>query len=106
MTEYIEDGYPTNAALTKIETWNGKSRELFDFVKSIWVYSDCGYWEEKKEKRDFCEREIVRIYASTAGWSGNEEIITSMRKNIIWPLCWYSHKRGGHYVFELDENLE
>jgi hypothetical protein len=49
-----------------------------------------------KGKKDFI--------SATPGWSGNESIIKSMKKNeMMWFLNWVQSKGGGHYIFELKE---
>ena len=41
---------------------------------------------------------------STGGWSGNEEILGAMRRNILlWRLTWEMARRGGHYRFRVAE---
>jgi hypothetical protein len=48
------------------------------FVRSLWKYAD---WSWSQEGR--------RFSISTAGWSGNEELIEAMQENFIfWALCW------------------
>jgi len=60
------------------------------FIFSNWKYADCGYWEQ--------DGDIYHI--STAGWSGNEEVIASLRDNqVFWLMYWYQERRGGHYIF-------
>lgn len=98
-----EDGYPSNETLYEIETWEFSNTqeiiELFEFIKSIWRYS---IWQEYKD-----ETENIMLYKiSTAGWSGNEDIIMSMNNNFkLWSLVWYSSKRGGHYKFKVPLNF-
>ncbi len=85
-----ERDYPTDDELKKIAGWNwNDSKGWFDFVISIWWMPDWGV-----------RRVRNRIYMSTGGWSGNEDIIGAMRDNfILWSQCWYSHRTGGHYIF-------
>ena len=91
-----EDGYPTEETLEEIRNWKFKDleefKDLFDFIKPIWKYSDCEYWDEVDGLYDI----------STGGWSGNEEIIGAMQKNyIFWWTCWELSMRGGHFKFKL-----
>jgi hypothetical protein len=90
-----EDGYPTAVALEKIRAWEISGPESVDalwaFVRSLWYYPDYfsprgnGYWD-----------------VSTGGWSGNEDVIVALSENFMfWSLCWYSGRRGGHYVFHI-----
>ena len=65
--------------------------DLMDYIKSKWRYADCGYWKEKGDK--YC--------ISTAGWSGNEDIVYALKLNVMfWSLCWVQSRRGGHYIFQ------
>ena len=91
-----EDGYPTEIALEIIERWHWlRPRELFDFIKSIWWMPDWG-WHEN------IEGENTTLNISTAGWSGNESIIYSLKKTEhIWSVNWVQSRRGGHYIFEI-----
>ena len=85
------NNYPTEDELKKITEWPYPNFEgLMNFIESIWEYADCGYWKQTKKK----------YYISTAGWSGNEEIIGAMKANFIfWGIYWHSSQRGGHYIF-------
>lgn len=91
-----KDGYPTEETLDKIREWDYKEgyHALMEFVKAIWRYADSGYWWQEENEYTI----------STGGWSGNEDIIGSLMDNtMFWIMCWYSSKRGGHYVFEVRE---
>jgi hypothetical protein len=106
--EYLdEDGYPTEAALEKIEKWDYKDgwTELLEFVRGLWVHRKyC--WSMEKNVTTFDTpnyKIVVDVYhMSTAGWSGNESIIRALEKNwMFWTFCWEQSKRGGHYIFHV-----
>ncbi|MCP4898858.1 MAG: hypothetical protein GY906_17950 [bacterium] len=85
------DGYPTEKELQEIRDWPfEKLPELLPHVKSLWWQADWG-WSE-----------VGGTYnISTAGWSGNEDIIGALQDNtMFWMLYWQKSTRGGHYVFE------
>lgn len=89
-----EDGYPTEEELDTITNWDYKEgfHELMAYIETLWVYADAGYWTRTGEE----------YHISTAGWSGNEEIIQAMQENtIFWAFCWAQSRRGGHYIFDL-----
>jgi len=67
------DGYPTRAELRKIERWPVTDfAGWMAYIRERWAYGDAGYWSVSTRGR---------YYLSTAGWSGNEDIITAMGKN-------------------------
>lgn len=91
-----DDGYPTDAALKRIEQWPVKSRgdceALMTFVHSLWNYPE-----------DFYQSADGTWHVSTVGWSGNESLIDAMGRNFVfWSLCWKQARRGGHYEFDLE----
>lgn len=85
--------YPTREELKKIIKWKPENfKGLMDFIYGIWEYANDGYWTQKGK----------RYYISTAGWSGNEHIISALEKNwTFWVMCWQQSKRGGHYIFHV-----
>ena len=90
------EDYPTKGALRAIRGWRlyeGDSwHGLMRYVREFWNYADIGYFRQ----------EGSMYYLSTAGWSGNEEIIKALQKNYtFWIMCWVSSRRGGHYEFEI-----
>jgi hypothetical protein len=90
------DKYPIEEELKKIEEWPMKDyRELLDFIHSIWEYAEWTWSEEKL-------KDAVEYNISTAGWSGNEDLIRAMQNNeMFWKMCWQQSKRGGHYIFHV-----
>lgn len=108
--EYLdEDGYPTEEALDKIARWPYTDgwTELLAFVRELWAYNE--FWREEKNVTtiDMPNYKIVAdVYkVSTAGWSGNESIISALQKNwLFWMFCWEQSNRGGHYIFHVKNN--
>jgi len=86
------DGYPTMEALQFIEQYDvikDGVEGLVSFIGEIWYFDDWGF------KRDGDKLEL-----HTGGWSGNEEVIQSLRKNLFWTFFWESSRRGGHHYFD------
>lgn len=96
-----EDGYPTGTCLTKVATWpivsDKDALELIAYLKNIWAFND--YFTLEQDGDDWT------LHASTAGWSGNEELIAAMRSNFPFQaMYWQQTKRGGHYIYSnIDE---
>jgi len=89
-----EDGYPTESTLRRITKWDYTLgfANLLEGIRLIWAYADCGYWKKYRNK----------YWISTAGWSGNESIMSSLQKNrMFWGCSWVSSRVGGHYKFKL-----
>lgn len=100
-----EEGYPSDGALELIEAWDyNDPRGWFDFIHSIWHLASWG-WSESDSTNTW--NRPVRLYEiSTAGWSGNESIITAMQKNhMLWHDSWHKSVRGGHYTFEVEHEI-
>lgn len=99
-----EDGYPTDYAFLLVEKWHWDDPiGWFKFIESIWHLRDWG-WHEEDVPDQYRKDELVREYKiSTAGWSGNEDLIKSMKKNImLWNTLWVQSRRGGHYTFQVE----
>lgn len=92
-----EEGYPDPETLYRIRAWpiEDEYKDLLKFVADNWYYPD--YFRRRGK--------TYRI--STGGWSGNEEIIVALKQNtLFWLFCWYSSRRGGHYVFKIPTNIK
>lgn len=102
-----EDGYPTELACERIKSWHWSDKSgWMKYVESLWYLSEWG-WSESDEPHDWKEGEIVhRFQVSTAGWSGNESLISAMKQNfMLWGMLWVQSRRGGHYIFEIDREI-
>jgi hypothetical protein len=97
-----EHGYPTEEMLQEIVAWDYKDcKGLLDAIKPYWQYSDCGYW--RTEEVEEYGKKKLHYHISTGGWSGNEDILESLKANtMFWILAWVQSRRGGHYIFEVD----
>ena len=101
-----EDGYPTERTLWAVEKWPWDDpKGWFAFLHSVWHLADWG-WHELDEPKELSNplfpEAVHRYHLSTAGWSGNEELVRAMEKNdMLWSMTWVQSRRGGHYIFEL-----
>ena len=92
------NGYPTEETLKEIESFkiNKELSNLPDYLSLIfshWEYPEWGILYNRSSG-------ILELH--TAGWSGNESIVCSMKKTFMfWSLFWCKSTRGGHYYFEL-----
>lgn len=95
-----KDGYPTEEELARITSWPVDNQlGWFAFIKSCWWAADWG-WSEDDECDEGKDRRA--FFISTGGWSGNESIIEAMQGNrILWSMTWRSHRRGGHWEFDV-----
>ena len=101
-----QDGSPTEEELARIRAWPADDPiGWFAYIKTCWCYTEWG-WKEFDGVDDF-GRPLRMFHLSTAGWSGNEEILSEMRQNGVplglWAMTWYSHRRGGHYTFRVEK---
>lgn len=97
-----DDGYPTESALTIIELWDiGDKKSWFDFIRGLWYMADWGWREDVADPEYDNGKEVYVYEISTGGWSGNESLISAMKKNwMLWATTWVQSRRGGHYIFE------
>lgn len=91
------EDYPSEAELRRVAQWPIYSardiRNLLGYVQRRWKYSS--YFDPIP----LGEQEFN---VSTAGWSGNEDLMDALEENtIFWATCWVSARRGGHFVFSI-----
>ena len=94
----------TSNDLTVIRTWGMLGypptlclSEFFDYLKRIWWRSQC----KREYYQDFCQDEWTVITIRTGNWSGNGQIIKTIRENeLIWEHCWQASTSAGRYVFK------
>ena len=95
-----EGEYPTEAELSEIREWKivapQDAIDLVEYIETLWQYADCGYFTALNKS------DSVEVKMSTAGWSGNEDIIGALEANMMfWALHWQKSERGGHYTFSI-----
>jgi len=89
------DGYPTERAfvrLRELASDSSRAAELVEFLKEVWWQSDWGVVFEDSDGE-------WELELHTAGWSGNEELISELKRTLFWACYWRSAKVGGHYYF-------
>jgi hypothetical protein len=98
------DGYPTEAALTRIEQWPLEDANgVLDFIKSLWWMADWGV----AGTLSAAEAEIVHaepedrfLRLATGGWSGNESLIDALDRHLILSaFLWCLSTRGGLHIY-------
>jgi len=100
----MKDNYHEEKDLKMIKDWDiHDPRGLVEFLEEIWWTPEFGFHISRGRSSPFQEW-VMRINLSTGGWSGNEEIISTLRETMFWVLYWHTHRRGGHYTFEIPIN--
>ena len=67
---------------------------FLNIIKETWN-SDYGVFSLKGKN-------VLRLELHTGGWSGNEDIIQSLKENLtFWGMYWQRSDRGGHYYFKM-----
>jgi hypothetical protein len=100
------DGYPTPEELKFFDRWKWlaegvSEKEINAMLKDGWqeeiiAHLEKIWWHPEQFKRDG-----RKLALHTCGWSGNEDIINTLRDTIFWGLYWEKSTRGGHYYFVL-----
>ena len=90
------NGYPTEKELEIIRQWNPAKDSVFDLLEHI---RSCWNWAD--ERFVLTGKRVLKLYLSTGGWSGNEDIITALHNTFFWFLFWIKSTRGGHYWFRI-----
>lgn len=97
------NGYPNDSMLEAIENYRSTTvkgwRDLMSSIEGAWAYRDWGWATEGINDGNDAGR--IRYRISTAGWSGNESLISALESNksFFWAQFWETHKRGGHFTF-------
>ena len=92
-----KDHYPDKKSLTQIRKWDIPTQGVQGLLDLV---------EENTNHPDFSisikGKKVIRFEYHTGGWSGNEDVISALRRNILfWPLFWEKSTRGGHYYFKI-----
>ena len=92
-----KDNYPDEKDLKEIERWDiikQGVRGLLVLVEENTNWPDWAF--SIKGKR------VLRFEFHTGGWSGNEDVISALQRNILFfPMFWRKSEAGGHYYFKI-----
>lgn len=95
--------YPDEKELETIEKWDPQDPwGLAEYLMDNWKYDNYISLDKRWVTKDSSYKDGHKVlHVSTAGWSGNEDRIEALKKNMFWFFWWQSSKRGGHFVFHL-----
>lgn len=93
-----DDGYPTEEELARLEALEGSPRELVEYVHELWNYPD---FVKVTEVIDTFGRTRKRVEMVTGGWSGNEDIASTLARTLFHLMWWESTHRGGLTVYDV-----
>lgn len=87
----------------KISKWDIKdAHNLINTLRDLWQYKTY-FVENWGLDHIYKKNPVLLLELHTAGWSGNEDIIEELEKNMLfWNMWWWKTERGGHYYFEID----
>ncbi len=91
------DEYPTTEQLNKIIEWEcftfESSLSLAEYIFDLWHFEN---WATLEGKR------VKTLRLATGGWSGNEDILSALRKNFIFhSKYWESSHKGGLVIYKI-----
>ena len=94
----MKEDYPSKEELDNIINWRyvdyESAVELAEYIVSLWHWEHMATIKGKKVK-------ILTLI--TGGWSGNEEIIGAIEKNVLFPmLYWQKSERGGLHIYKIE----
>jgi len=92
-----EDDYPDERSLKQISEWDIFKQGidgLLDLIEENTNWSDRQIYKTGKR--------VIRYEYHTGGWSGNEDVISSLKKTTFWFIFWQKSTRGGHYYFKIE----
>ena len=98
---YDGDGYPTDAAIAKLESFRGTAEEMAGYIQSLMRNGGA----KVEDYLDEWNREHKRLTLVSMGWSGCESVIGALDGTMFHYLFWESSFRGGlhTYTFSLKQ---
>lgn len=111
LLEMDADGYPNDEAVEALAAVDVQSFEdcavILETLRAIWrwpSYFKRGSLRGVRHHPDWPSRRLWRV--STGGWSGHEDLLGALERNAMFQsFAARSWSRGGHYVFETQEEL-
>ena len=94
---FDSNGYPTEELLDYISRLSPLEHDPFEIAEYI---NECWHWNNMSRWINRNSHEGCWTI-STGGWSGNESIISALRKSLWWMCYWYQERAGGHFWFKI-----
>lgn len=94
---YDGDGYPTDAAIERLESFEGSAGEMVDYISSLMRNG----FAQLDNCKDSFDRPQKRLTLVTGGWSGCEQVIGALHETMFHFMFWESSFRGGKHTYEL-----
>ena len=96
-----DQGYPSEAELQRLASFQGTPRELIEYVESIWR-NGAGSFIDRTE--DHWGKEIVIATFVTGGWSGCESVIGTLNRTLalMYKSAW---QRGGSHSYSFPASV-
>jgi hypothetical protein len=91
--------YPTEEALSLIKNWDEE-----DF-SSLAVFI-CSVWNSDYGSASLTGKRVKTLRLATGGWSGNEDIVTTLQETMFAKVCWQVSKRGGLYIYKIPGKIK
>lgn len=90
----MNNDYPTDEQLEKIKNWDNYKDMLglIDYIESI--YPHYGFIQRRGKY-------VQRVVFVTGGWSGCEDIISAMDRNVGLMLAWEASYKGGKHIYKV-----
>ncbi len=96
MTEptFDADGYPSDETIKSIEKWPVEDfKNCLNFAEKVY-HKGYGVWD----------RQNGYIKIATGGWSGNEDIVHALNKQLYWNVLFIACTSGGTWYIKDPEN--
>ena len=100
--EQYGDGYPSEAELDTLRTFEGTPREFVEYMGSIW--RNGAGWSLKEEPHEFYtdgRTEWVAVFV-TGGWSGCEHVQSVVEETMFSLMFYAAWKRGGYHEYRIN----
>jgi hypothetical protein len=92
-----ENRYPDDESLERIKNWDLQAQGI-DGLLAL-VEENTNWADRQIHQRG---KNVIYYEYHTGGWSGNEDVIGALRRNLMfWSLCWRKTEVGGHYYFRI-----
>lgn len=91
--------YPASEQLTDLATFTGTAQQYAETIRDLW-WPD-GNGATITETVDDQGSPVVEVRLATAGWSGNEEIVSVIQQSFFHAMFWHMSRRGGLHVYQV-----